>query len=75
MSGSDFLQAVTLMSTYRRAQAEGTAVGAKRKDILKLTLDDYRANADRVMDGFRKAAKFLASEKVFDGRNLPYRTS
>lgn len=74
VEASDFLQAVTLLASYRRQQAEGTGVSCKRKDILNLTLEQYRTNADLIERGLFDSARVLVREKVFDARNLPYRT-
>jgi hypothetical protein len=49
-------------------------VGCKRKDILKLTLDDYEAYASSVEEGFARAARFLSREHVYDTKSLPYHT-
>ena len=69
-----FLTAVTLLASYRRFCSNKGAVGCKRKDILKLTLDEYRENADAVVKGMTMVARFLAREKVFDEKSLPYQT-
>lgn len=74
VEASDFLQAVTLLASYKRQQAEGTGVSCKRKDILNLTLEQYRTNADLIERGLFDSARVLVREKVFDARNLPYRT-
>lgn len=74
VDGKDFLACVALLSSYRRSCQHGTAVGCKRADILNLSLEEYRACADDVMEGFRKTAKFLHSQQIFDSNNLPYQT-
>ena len=74
VEATDFLQAVTLLASYQRHRAEGTGVSCKRKDILNLALGQFRDNADRIERGFIDAARLLVREKVFDARNLPYRT-
>jgi hypothetical protein len=71
---SDFLQAVTLLSTYRRSRAGRGATGCRRTDILKLELPDYRECADSIEKGFICAAKLLTREKVFDTKTLPYQS-
>jgi hypothetical protein len=70
VQNTDFLQAVTLVATARK---HGT-VSCRRKDILKLALEDYREVADAVTEGFVWAARFLATERVFAARDVPYRT-
>lgn len=71
---SSFLTAITLLASYKRQQAAGTAVSCKRKDILQLTLDEYTENADAITQGMVMAAQLLAREKVFEAKNLPYQT-
>ncbi len=72
--GTEFLQTVTLLASYRRHRDTGSAVSVKRKDVLRLTLSEYQANADAVEDGLRRAARFLNRERVLDRKNLPYGT-
>jgi len=83
IESTDFLQGVTLLATRaRRVQsvAQGIAlenapgISCKRREILRLTLDDYKTWADLVTQGFEKASKLLFSLKVFSSRDLPYRT-
>jgi hypothetical protein len=80
---TDFLQAISLLHTYDRRQADIasgktgksiSAVSAKRVAILALALDDYKRLADEVERGFLLAAKFLRKECFFAVRDLPYRT-
>ncbi len=79
----DFLQAVTLLTTMKRNRehvngidpdGRAPAISCKRKDILKLKLEDYLEHRDAVVEGFLKAAKFLRMQKIFISRDLPYRT-
>lgn len=82
IENTDFLQAVTLLATRTRreefaaASDDGVAPGisCKRKDVLKLTLREYREWADRVTQGFVWASQFLAAQFVFRAGDLPYRT-
>ncbi len=81
IQSSDFLQAVTLLTTRdRREKALGQSVAADRAPGINcrreaiLDLEDYEAWADHATVGFEKAAKLLFSQKLFDSRDLPYRT-
>ena len=83
IESTDFLQAVTLLATRTRreqALALGTTadnapgISCKRKEILRLTLDEYKAWAEAVTLGFEKSAKLLFGLKIFASRDLPYRT-
>lgn len=74
VDGTDFLTAVTLLSSYQRHLSSKSPVSCKRVDVLRLTLDDFKKNADKIEAGFRKAAEILAEEKIFDAQGLPYAT-
>ena len=68
------LTAVTLLTTYQNHLEGNGAVSCKRKDILELSLNDYKANAKLISDGMQSAARLLAGEKIFIQRDLPYQT-
>ena len=83
LQSDDFLQAISLLVTQtRRREAldsgltKDTAPGisCKRREILKLNVADWKKWADPVEYGFKQAARFLHSQKVFNARDLPYRT-
>lgn len=69
-----FLTAITLLTSYQRHVKENTAISCKRKDILGLSLNEYKVNADLILRGMRSAAELLAREMIFDQRDLPYQT-
>jgi hypothetical protein len=76
LENTDFLQAVTLLTTRKRNLADTSAkpvgVSAKREDVLKLALDDYLEWVDPLRDAFIWAADFLADRHIFEPRFLPY---
>ena len=83
IQNDDFLQAISLLASMKRRQkaiSSGLetdrlpAITCKRKDLLKLNLEEYLEWADSVTAGFIKAAKFMHSQRIFDARDLPYRT-
>src|SRR5260221_3586208 len=83
LQNDDFLQAISLLVTQTRrrdALATGATtdnapgISCKRKDILKLEVADWKGWADRVEAGFVRAARFLYRQKIFQARDLPYRT-
>jgi len=75
LQSDDFLQVVTLLATFDRKQTKPeAAVSCKRKDILDLTLEEYSRWSEAATTGFERAAKILHLQKLFDGRDLPYRT-
>jgi len=70
VTATDFLTALTLLASFR---ANGT-VSCKKKDVLNLTLTDYKAYADNLCHGFVMAEKLLKEERMFSSRDLPYST-
>lgn len=79
-SNTDLIQAITLYSTYiKRLNYNGTAesapaVSAKRKEMLNLSLVDYKKFKDVIVDGFIKAASILKENHIYTSRDLPYST-
>lgn len=73
MKGVDetsFLTTVTLYTTYSKPGA----TTCKKKDVLKLSFEDYQRNKNEILEGFKMAKKFLFSQYVFRKRDLPYQT-
>lgn len=70
VTATDFLTALTLLSSYKT----GGTVSCKKKDVLNITLDEYKKYADSLSDGFSLAEKLLKEERIFDNRDLPYST-
>jgi len=82
-ASTDFLQVVTLLATlearntHAASEREGDrapAVSCKRKDVLRLSLDDYQRWAEVASAAVVQAVPFLHSEHVFSARDLPYST-
>jgi len=86
---TDFLQAISLLHTKAvreaaeaQAKAEGKdvksrelpAISANRYSLLNLPLDAYRRYADRIEQGFRGAAMFLRSLRIYRTYDLPYQS-
>ncbi len=83
VQSDDLLQAISLLASWKRRRSfieagyEGErapAITCKRRDLLRLTLEEYKEWADKVTHGFIKAARFIHSQRIFDARDLPYRT-
>jgi hypothetical protein len=88
IESTDFLQTVTLLATYetrrrwdeRAASAagdddtRGPAVSCKRRDVLSLTLADYKRWRDVAVRGYEQAGRLLVSQFFFTPKDLPYRT-
>ena len=83
VASTDFLQAIALRhtSTLRQqalaAGVEGRevpSVSATRQSLLDLPLAAYKAHADAIEEGFKRAAKFLRLQHVLQVQDLPYQT-
>lgn len=70
VSATDFLAACTLLSSYKKEKT----VSCKKKDVLNLTLEEYKKYADCLSEGFVEAEKILNEERIFASRDLPYTT-
>lgn len=78
-----FLQAVSLLVTFDKrskdlakhvAPDRATGISCKRRDILKLKVDEYKEWAPEVENGFIHAARFLNDENIFSAKSVPYPT-
>jgi hypothetical protein len=70
VAATDFLASMTLL-----AQVKGNrTLTCKRKDVLSLSLDDYKAYAEALTDGYIMAAYFLVQQSILAPRDLPYTT-
>ena len=83
VDATTFLQIVTLLATYDRRHShlqahpeddKVPAVSCKRRDMLRLPLDDYRQWADVAECGLRRTVPFLHNHRIFRYRDLPYAT-
>ena len=75
ITSTDFLTALTLLSTYKRKLVDDkVAVSCKKKDVLNLTLSEYKKYNEDLTKGFVEAEKILQEERVFFSRDLPYTT-
>ncbi|MCZ2830492.1 DUF262 domain-containing protein [Modestobacter sp. VKM Ac-2986] len=76
VENTDFLQAVTMLTTLQRNRADASdrppAVSAKREDVLKLGLADYLQWRDELQEAFVWSSTFLADLHIFGSRFLPY---
>ena len=46
----------------------------QRRDVLRLTLEDYQEQSNRAVEGLKRAVKFLYVQKVFAAADVPYQT-
>lgn len=83
VENTDFLQSVCLLGTRARREAHlkgggdvssAPGISCKRKEVLRLTLADYQTWAEPLTEALEWAASFLSGERIFQDRDLPYRT-
>ena len=74
ITATDFLTAITLLTSYKKRTAEKPTVSCKKKDVLKLTLEEYEQYADALSQGFMEAETLLQEERIFSKKDLPYTT-
>ena len=65
-----FLTACTLLAKKKA----GKTLSCKKKDVLELSLEDYKKYADVLTKGFEKAQEILNEERIFLSQDLPYTT-
>ncbi|PSM41350.1 hypothetical protein C6Y14_21460 [Streptomyces dioscori] len=75
LSSIDFLQAIALVRTWERKQANTRAtVSCKRRDLLDLPLADFVRLAPKLADAFAWVGDFLERQCIVHPRDLPYQT-
>jgi len=83
VDASQFLQSVCLLATYRKragylqehpGDEKAPGISCKRREVLRLTLEDYKANADAITLAYEKLVPFLYAEHIFAAKDLPYIT-
>ena len=52
----------------------GSAVSCKRRDVLRLSLENYQKWAEVAERGLMRAVPFLHSNRIFQAKDLPYAT-
>lgn len=70
VTATDFLTSLTLYSSY----THGGTVSCKKKDVLNISLQDYKRYANALSAGFVEAEKILQEERIFASRDIPYST-
>ncbi len=83
VSNTDLIQAITLLATYNNrlnkekeniASDELPVVSCKRKDMLNLSLQNYKKYRDLIVQSYIKVSKILSEHHIFTARDLPYNT-
>ncbi len=73
-TGTDFLTAITLYNSYKQYQVgKRVGISCKKKDVLKLQLNEYKDCRDAVLDGVKEAVNFIQKEcHIYTSIDLPY---
>ena len=74
VTATDFLTSLALVSRYWAWKDGGLAVSCKKKDVLSLTLAEYKKYADALEAGFVQAAHFLGEQHIYSTNDTPYST-
>lgn len=75
ITATDFLTTITLYTKYLDYKRDkSNAVLCKKKNVLELSLNNYKNYAEIVMNAFIEAAKFLNGLCIYSNRDLPYST-
>lgn len=72
VENTNFLTAMALLISYKQYRKGNGIVTCKKRDVLKMELEDYKANRNALVNGFIKAASFLINQGIFSSQNLPY---
>ena len=74
VGSTNFLTAMTLLSSYRRycGNPVDHVVSCKKRDVLKLSLADYKLCRSALVNGFLRASDFLVHQGVYTCVDLPY---
>ncbi|MCF8480536.1 MAG: DUF262 domain-containing protein [Rhodospirillum sp.] len=79
---TDFFQAIALLYTYDRRlthlaekrPGDPPAISCTRDTILGIPLHAYKKFSTGLEEGFKKAGKFLFSQKIYWFKDVPYQT-
>lgn len=75
VKNTDFLQAVSLLTSWSRSQEQpNRRVTARRDDLLQLELSDYLKWVDPLRKAFKWVARYLADHHIFEKKFVPYPT-
>ena len=77
VSGTSFLQGLSLLASLNRKQANPSnmvAVTCRKADLMKMNKATVQTWWPVLLDGYREAAKFMADQGILSKRVLPYST-
>ncbi len=83
VDATQFLQSVCLLATYRKREShlhehpgdeKAPGISCKRREVLRMTLEEYEANAEAITVAYEKLVPFLSAEHIFTAKDVPYIT-
>lgn len=74
VGSTNFLTSMALLTSYKRycSAPDTYVVSCKKRDVLKMSLSDYKECRSALVNGFLKAADFLVHQGVYTWLDLPY---
>ena len=79
---TDFLSGIAFVSTHHRRfevlkgavslSKKLPRIGGSRREIMELSVEEYRQYSPQLESGFEEAARFLYAQKIFSPEDLPY---
>ena len=70
VDNTSFLTALTLLVSH----SKGGTVSCKRRDVLNLTLEDYKKYRNQLIDGYNRMYKMLMEMCFYRENDVPYAT-
>ncbi len=71
-TGTDFITALTLLASYHNWKATGKAISCKKRDVLRLTYEEYAKYRNCLIEAVKNAVKFLDEQRIFTAIDMPY---
>lgn len=74
VGSTNFLTSIALLTSYKRycSAPDTYVVSCKKRDVLRMSLSDYKECRSALVNGFLKAADFLVHQGVYTWLDLPY---
>lgn len=71
---NDFLTSITLLTNYlnKATSQDLKGVSCKKRDVLKLTYEEYAKNRTMLLEGLEEAIKFLQEQCIYTANDVPY---
>ena len=61
-----------MLVSYHNWKETGKAISCKKRDVLRLTYEEYAKYRDRLIEAVKNAVKFLDEQRIFTAIDMPY---